>query len=158
MPHCALSSKSKSLVKTDSSVKICCVANSKTKILSHNLALSIRYFFIFLLCAFSGSYKRNEVEEIIKSTILDIGASYKSSSNKYVPGAIYDRLKEQDAVNQYYVAVIVYDPVGGYNQHEIDTSCSVQVFREKIGIGKNYVVFYIRQDSTSSDVSIYCPK
>ena len=130
----------------------------KTKILSHNLVLSIRYSFIFLLCAFSGSYKRNEVEGIIRNTILDIGASYKSSSNEYVASKIYDRLQEEDAMNQYYVAVIVYDPVGGYNQHEIDSSCSVHVFREKIGIGRNYVVFYRRQDSTSSNVSIYCPK
>ena len=117
------------------------------------MVLSIRYSFIFLLCAFSGSYTGIELEGIIKNSILDIGASYESSSNKYVPGAIYDRLKEQDAMNQYYVTVIVYNDVAGFNHHNISGGCVVHVFFK---FGKNYVVFYRRKDSTSSNVSIYC--
>jgi len=94
------------------------------------------------------SYYENELEGIIKNTIVDIGESYKSSSNQYVGDKIYDSLKEQDAMNQYYVTVIVYNDVAGFDRHWISGSvCTIWVFRK---FGKNYAVFYRRKDSTSS--------
>ena len=56
-------------------------------------------------------------------------------------------------MNQYYVAVIVYNAVSGFNNHRISGNCRVHVFRK---FGKNYVVYYRRKNSTTSTVSIYC--